>query len=57
MREMPEITAEAMQNMMPLMRKSMESLNQRLQEEIAAMLKDFQPEDKKPATQKTTNPS
>jgi hypothetical protein len=38
-KEMPEITAEAMQEMMPLMRKSIDGMNQRLQEEIAAMIK------------------
>ena len=36
-KELPEITAEAMQNMMPLLRKSMDTMNQRLQKEIAAM--------------------
>lgn len=38
-KEMPEITAEAMQEMMPLMRKSMDQMTQRMQEEIAAMVR------------------
>ena len=48
LRELPEITAEAMQNMMPIMRKSIESIHQRLQEEIAAMLKDSASPNQKP---------
>jgi len=39
-KEMPQIAAEAMQEMMPLMRKSMDRMTQRMQEEIAAMVKD-----------------
>lgn len=39
-RELPEITAESMQNMMPLLRKNMESMNQRMREEVAAMTKN-----------------
>jgi hypothetical protein len=40
LKELPQITAEAMQNIMPLMQKSMESMNQRLQQETDAMLKE-----------------
>lgn len=40
LREMPAITAEAMQSMMPLMQKQMESMQERLQQEIARMKKD-----------------
>jgi hypothetical protein len=39
-KELPAISAEAMQAMMPLMRKQMESMNQRMQQEIAQMEKD-----------------
>ena len=39
-RELPEITAEAMQNAMPLLRKSMDAMNQRMQDEIVAMEKE-----------------
>lgn len=38
--EMPEITAESMQTMMPLLRKNIESMSQRMQEEAAAMSKE-----------------
>jgi hypothetical protein len=40
MRELPEITAEAMQTAMPLLRKNIETMNQRVQEEVAAMVKE-----------------
>jgi hypothetical protein len=39
-KEMPEITAEAMQEMLPLMRKSMDQMTQRMQEEVAAMVRE-----------------
>src|ERR1700688_4067461 len=39
-KEMPQITAEAMQEMLPLMRKSMDAMTQRMQEEIAAMVRE-----------------
>jgi hypothetical protein len=42
LRELPAITAEAMQNMMPVLRKNMDTMKQRLQDEIAAMVKDSQ---------------
>jgi len=40
LKEMPQIVAESMQNLMPLMRKHIDTLNQRMQEEIQAMLKE-----------------
>lgn len=49
LREMPAITAEAMQAMMPLMQKQMEAMQQRVQQEIAQMTKD----PKVPAGQKS----
>ena len=39
LREMPAITSEAMQSMMPIMRKQMDAVAQRVQQEIAASLK------------------
>ncbi|HUC54449.1 MAG TPA: DUF2059 domain-containing protein [Candidatus Cybelea sp.] len=38
--ELPAITAEAMQSMMPLMRKQMDVMNQHMQEQIAEMIKE-----------------
>lgn len=40
LQEMPAVTAEAMQNMMPLLQKHVEALNERMQDEIAAMKKE-----------------
>jgi len=40
-KEMPQITAEAMQEMLPLMRKSMDQMTQRMQEEVAAMVRSL----------------
>jgi uncharacterized protein len=40
LRELPEIGAEAMQSAMPLLRKNIEAMNQRVQQEVAAMVKD-----------------
>jgi hypothetical protein len=40
LRELPAITAEAMQSMMPLLQKQMEGMNQRIQQEVAQMIKD-----------------
>lgn len=48
-RELPEITAEAMQNAMPLLRKSMDAMNQRMQDEMVAMEKEQGEKNKKPA--------
>jgi len=39
LKEMPEISAEAMQIMMPMLRKRMDTVNQRVHEEATAMLK------------------
>jgi len=47
LREMPAITGEAMQSMMPIMRQHMDAMNQRIQQEVADMVKKSQ---KKPAT-------
>lgn len=40
LRELPAITAEAMQSMMPLLRKQIEAMNERVQLEVAQMMKD-----------------
>jgi hypothetical protein len=40
LRELPAITAEAVQSMMPLLQKQMEGMNQRIQQEVAQMIKD-----------------
>jgi hypothetical protein len=40
LRELPVITAEAMQSMMPLLRKQTEAMTQRVQQEIAQMIRD-----------------
>ncbi len=40
LRELPAITAEAMQSMMPLLRKQIEAMNERVQQEVAQMMKD-----------------
>ena len=50
-KEMPAITAEAMQEMMPLMRKSMDQMTQRMQEEIAAMVRDSESKNGKTGAQ------
>ena len=42
LREMPAITAEAMQSMMPIMSKQMDLVKQRIQQEVAASLKTGQ---------------
>lgn len=39
LREMPAITGEAMQSMMPIMRKQMDAMQQRVQQEVAESLK------------------
>jgi hypothetical protein len=48
---MPAITAEAMQEMMPLMRKSMDQMSQRMQEEIAAMVRESESKNGKTGAQ------
>lgn len=40
LRELPAITAEAMQSMMPLMQKHVEAMTERMQQEVAQMLKN-----------------
>ena len=42
-REMPAITAESMQNVMPMMRKYIDSMNTRMQDEVSEMKKESQP--------------
>jgi hypothetical protein len=39
LREMPAITGEAMQSMMPIMRKQMDAMTERVQQEVAESLK------------------
>jgi len=39
-KELPEISAEAMQKMMPMLRKSIDRMTQQIQEEIAAQVKE-----------------
>jgi len=39
LREMPAITAEAMQSMMPIMQKQMDAMTQRVQQEVAESIK------------------
>jgi hypothetical protein len=42
LRELPKITAESMQQMMPVLQKSIENMQEGLQEHIAAMVKESQ---------------
>jgi hypothetical protein len=42
LREMPAIMGESMQAMMPIIRRSMDAMNQRIQEDVAEMLKKSQ---------------
>ena len=51
-RELPEITAEAMQVMMPMLQKRMDSMTRRMQEEVAAMIRDSASKSKAAAPQK-----
>ena len=50
-KETPAIMAESMQNIMPLLRKEMETMNQRLQQEIEAMLEESNGKQSKAAPQ------
>jgi hypothetical protein len=52
LRELPTITAESMQTMMPLLQKSMERTQKDLQEDIAAMIKEGQEKDPTPNTER-----
>jgi len=54
LKEMPQIMAEAMQTMMPMLRRHMEAMQERMQQEIAAMMKETGPASK-PATKPTNN--
>jgi hypothetical protein len=47
LQEMPSVTAEAMQSMMPLLQKQVEAMNERMQQEIAAMKKETDEKAKK----------
>jgi uncharacterized protein len=40
LQELPAITAEAMQSMMPLLRKQMDAMTVRMQEQVAQMIKE-----------------
>jgi hypothetical protein len=40
LREMPEVVAEAMQSVMPLLQKHMEAVNERIRQEITAMVRE-----------------
>ena len=46
-KEMPEITGEAMQQMMPLMRKSIDAMTHRMQEEVATMVRESENKSRK----------
>jgi uncharacterized protein len=52
--EMPAITAEAMQSVMPLLQKQMETMQQRVQQEVAQMIKDSEG---KPAKKSQASPN
>jgi len=54
LKEMPEIMAESMQTMMPLLQKQMASMQERVEQEVAAMLKESRPS-VKPAEKATQN--
>ena len=54
LKEMPEMMAESMQTMMPLLQKQMTSMQERLQQEVAAMMKESDP-GAKPATKTSQN--
>ncbi len=42
LRELPAIMGEAMEAMMPIMRRQMDTMNQRVQQEVADMIKNSQ---------------
>ena len=46
LQELPSVMAESMESIMPIMRKSVDEMTQRVQQEVAQMMKDSQ---KKPA--------
>jgi hypothetical protein len=49
-RELPAITAEAMQVVMPILREKMDAMTQRLPQDVAQMKKDYKTGDKPQAT-------
>jgi hypothetical protein len=54
LKEMPEIMAESMQTMMPLLQKQMASMQERVEQEVAAMLNESRPS-AKPAEKTAQN--
>jgi len=50
-KEMPQITAEAMQSMMPMLQKSMNRMTEQVQEKVTAMLKEYERKNAKSAPQ------
>ncbi|HKF23146.1 MAG TPA: DUF2059 domain-containing protein [Candidatus Angelobacter sp.] len=50
LRELPAVTAESMETMMPIVRKHIEGVTQRMQEEMAEMEKKSTPPAKTPST-------
>jgi uncharacterized protein len=52
LKEMPQMLSESMQSMMPLLQKQMAAMQERVQEEVMAMLKESDPHSK--TTQKPT---
>ncbi len=50
LREMPAMMAEAMESMMPLLRKQMDAMTERIQQEVAQMTKESKGAAKSPAT-------
>lgn len=52
LKEMPAMMAESMESMMPILRKHMDAMTERIQQQVAEMLKDSRPKsgEKSPAT-------
>jgi hypothetical protein len=50
LKELPSVMAEAMESMMPIMRKTIDAMTERVQQEVAQMMKDT-PEKNPPAAQ------
>jgi len=46
LKEMPQMLSESMQSMMPLLQKQMAAMQERVQEEVIAMLKESDPHSK-----------
>lgn len=51
LKELPAVTADAMQEMMPIMRKTMDSMTAHIQDQVAQMLKNPPPAAQSPAAQ------